>query len=68
MGVTDFCLGIRTAKYTISNIDARITDYENKIHQLKTAFLEGVAVQTEITVVRMMNVVGAAGRSVDFRV
>ncbi|KAN0076754.1 hypothetical protein V8E55_010609 [Tylopilus felleus] len=56
---------IRTAKYTISNIDARITDYENKIHQLKTAFLEGVAVQTEITVVRMMNVVGAAAESID---
>ncbi|KAF8549975.1 WD40 repeat-like protein, partial [Imleria badia] len=58
---------IRTAKYTISDIDSRITDYENKLQELKTAFLEGVAVQTGITVVRMMNVVNHidAAESID---
>ena len=50
-------------KYTISNIDARITDYETKLQELKTAFLEGVAVHTNITVVRMTNVVGDIGTS-----
>ena len=49
--------GIRTAKYTISDPDARITDYENKLRELETTFLEGVVVQTGITVVCMMNVV-----------
>lgn len=34
-----------------------ITDYENKLRELKGAFLEGVAVQTAITVTRMMGVV-----------
>jgi len=46
----------------LSDIDARITDYENKLRELKTAFLEGVAVQTEITVVRIMNMVEHIGR------
>ncbi|KAG6374093.1 hypothetical protein JVT61DRAFT_4736 [Boletus reticuloceps] len=50
-------LGVRTAKYTISNVNLRITDYETKLRELKTAFLEGVTVQAGITVVRMMNVV-----------
>ena len=68
LATTDFRPGIRTARYTISDIDARITDYENKFRELKTAFLEGVAVQTEITVVRMLNVVEATGRSADLRV
>ena len=58
----DLFLGIRTARYLISNIDTTIMNYENKLRELKTAFLEGVAVQTEITVVRMMNVVQHAGR------
>ena len=50
-------------KYTISSIDARITDYENKLQELKTAFLAGVAVHTNITVVRIMNVVDHIGSS-----
>ncbi|KAF8124297.1 hypothetical protein EV363DRAFT_1540661 [Boletus edulis] len=48
---------IHTAKYKMSNIDARITDYEIKLQEFKTALLEGVSVQTEITVIHMMNVV-----------
>ena len=58
----DSSLGIRTAEYLISDIDTTIANYENKLREIKTAFLEGVAVQTEITVVRMMNVVQHAGR------
>ena len=61
--ITDLCLGIRTAKYTISDIDTRITDYESKFRELKTAFVEGVAVQTGVTVMRMMNVVNHTGMS-----
>ena len=60
-------LGIRTAKYTISDIDAKITDYEKKLLDLKKAFLEGVTVHTGIIVIRMMNVVEGIGRS-DFTI
>ena len=67
MAIADSRLGIRTAKYTISDVNGRITDYDNKLREFKTAFLEGVAVQTEITVVRMMNVVEAMGESNDSR-
>ena len=67
MTKVDLCLGIRTAKYTISDIDARITDYENKFQELKTAFLEGVTVRTGFTVVRMMNVMKHTGRSIVLR-
>ena len=55
-------LGLRAAKHTISDVDARIASYENKLQELKTALLEQVTlqagvtvVQTEATVVRMMN-------------
>ena len=43
-------------------MDAKITDYEKKLQDLKKAFLEGVIVHTGITVVRMMNVVERIGR------
>ncbi|KAG6373795.1 hypothetical protein JVT61DRAFT_5940 [Boletus reticuloceps] len=56
---------IRMAKYTISDIDGRIKEYEEKFRELKAALLEGVAVQTEITVIRMMNVVKDAEKSID---
>ena len=49
------------AKYTISDIDARITGYENRLWELKAAFLGQVTLQTGVTVVRMMNTVEHAG-------
>lgn len=55
-------LGIRTAKYTVSDINARITDYENKLRELKSAFSKQVTLQTGVTVFRMMNVVEHIGR------
>ena len=55
-------LGIRVAKYTIYDIDARIASYENKLRELKTAFLEQVTLQTGITVVRMMNALEQTGK------
>ena len=54
-------VGIRTAKYTVSAIDARITGYENTLRTLKTAFVEQVTLQTGVTVVRMMNTVEHTG-------
>ncbi|KAG6374160.1 hypothetical protein JVT61DRAFT_4810 [Boletus reticuloceps] len=63
---TDFCmLGIWMAKYKMSNIDARITDYETKLQELKTSLLEGVLVQTEITVIRMVNVIEHVVEAID---
>ena len=37
-------------------------DYENKLRELKMAFLEGVTLQSGVTVFRMMNVVQNIGR------
>ncbi|KAH7889268.1 hypothetical protein F5I97DRAFT_1993105 [Phlebopus sp. FC_14] len=53
---------IRTAKYTLSDIDTKITDYEN-FKELKDAFHQDVAVQTGVTVFRMMNHVKDTGAS-----
>ena len=49
------------AKYTISDIDTRIASYENKLQELKTAFLEQVTLQAGVTVVRMMNALEQSG-------
>ena len=56
------------AKYTTSDIDARIASYENKLQELKTSFLEQVTLQTgvtvlqtEVMVVRMMNALEQSG-------
>ena len=54
------------ADYTFSDINTKITGYEDKLLELKTAFLEGVALQTEVTVVRMMNAVEDVGRPVPY--
>jgi hypothetical protein len=58
------CAGIRTARYTVSDIDSKINDYEKTFQELKAGFMEGVTVQTGVTMVRMMNVIEPAGRSV----
>ena len=39
-----------------------ITGYENKLRELKTAFLDQVTLETGVTVIRMMNVVEHTGR------
>jgi hypothetical protein len=59
------CAGIRTAKYTLSDIDSKIDNYEKKFQELKAGFLEGVTVQTGVTMVRMMNIIEPAGMSVE---
>ncbi|KIJ58688.1 hypothetical protein HYDPIDRAFT_33932 [Hydnomerulius pinastri MD-312] len=55
----------RTMKYTFSDIDARITEYENKLLELKNAFLQGVAVHTAVTVFRIMNWVQDISMAID---
>ncbi|KAG9308623.1 hypothetical protein JVU11DRAFT_11731 [Chiua virens] len=47
----------RLAKYTLSDINSKITDYQRRLQELRDAFLRGVGLQTGITVVRMMNVI-----------
>ncbi|KAH0826236.1 hypothetical protein J3R83DRAFT_5695 [Lanmaoa asiatica] len=47
------------------NFWIQITDYENKLQELKTKFLEGVALQSGVTVFRMMNVVQNIAESID---
>ncbi|KAG9311660.1 hypothetical protein JVU11DRAFT_7895 [Chiua virens] len=63
---------IRTVKYTFSDINTKIVDYDDKLRDLKTKFLEKVTLQTgitgvrtEITVVRMMSVVEHIQEAID---
>lgn len=56
---------IRTARYTLSDIDSKINDYEKNFQELKAGFVEGVTVQTGVTMVRMMNVIEPASRSIE---
>jgi hypothetical protein len=51
----------------LTGIDERIADYENKLRELKTAFLEGVTLRSGVTVFRMMNPVQNIGRFHLFR-
>ncbi|KAG6377914.1 WD40-repeat-containing domain protein [Boletus reticuloceps] len=55
----------RTAKYTFSDVDSKVTDYENKLRDLKAAFLDGITLQSGVTVFRMMNVVQTITKSMD---
>ena len=47
----------------IADVDATILGYEKNIQDLRKKLLEGVAVQTGLTVVRIMNIVDHIGRS-----
>ncbi|KAG9310836.1 hypothetical protein JVU11DRAFT_8689 [Chiua virens] len=58
---------LRTAQYTFSDIDTKITDYGNKLRDLKAAFLEGVNMQTGVIVFRMMNVMEFITESMDLK-
>ena len=42
--------------------DPKITAYEDKLRELKTAFLQDATLQTEITVFRMVDIVQTTGR------
>ncbi|KIJ60985.1 hypothetical protein HYDPIDRAFT_31686 [Hydnomerulius pinastri MD-312] len=55
----------RTMRYAFSDIDARITEYENKLVELKNAFLQGVAVHSAVTVFRIMNQVQDITTAID---
>ncbi|KAG9312565.1 WD40-repeat-containing domain protein [Chiua virens] len=56
---------IRMAKYTISDIDTKITSYESRLRELRAAFLEGVILQNGVTVVRMLNVLEDTAEAID---
>ncbi|KIJ58845.1 hypothetical protein HYDPIDRAFT_33757 [Hydnomerulius pinastri MD-312] len=55
----------RTMRYAFSDIDARITEYEKKLLELKNAFLQGVAVHSAVTVFRIMNQVQDITTAID---
>ena len=54
------------ANYPLPDINANITGYEDKFLELKTAFLDGVSLQTEVTVVRMTSAVVDIGGPVPY--
>jgi hypothetical protein len=47
----------------MSDVDSKITQYENKFKELKAAFQDRAILQTEITVSRMMGNLESLGES-----
>ncbi|KAG9312695.1 hypothetical protein JVU11DRAFT_7113 [Chiua virens] len=51
----------RMVKYTLSDLDERITNYQSKLRECGDAFIRGVALQTGIIVDRMQDVIEDTG-------
>lgn len=49
-------------RYALVDIDEKITDYEMKLRELKTAFLDGITLDSGVTVFRTIGVVQNIGR------
>jgi hypothetical protein len=54
-------LGVRAVKHLVSGADARITDYQVKFDELLTEFHHEAIRNTEITVLRILDVVEGIG-------
>jgi hypothetical protein len=52
----DFCPGERTGKNLVSDVDSKVKQYEAKFRELKSALQASGVVHTEITVLRILDV------------
>jgi uncharacterized protein YllA (UPF0747 family) len=57
-------LGKRVLEHVLSDTDNKIKQYEDKFEALKSAFQERAILQTEITVLRILNIVGGQGQRI----
>jgi hypothetical protein len=55
-------LGIRVLEHILSDADNKIKQYEDKFKELKSAFQERAVLQTEITVLRILDIVDGQGQ------
>ena len=58
MAADDFCSGKRTAKNLMSDVDGKVKQYKETFHQLRLGLEEHAVIHTEITVLRVLDVVG----------
>ena len=58
-------IAIPTATHAISDVGARFIEYESKIQELKSAFVESAALRVDVTVFRMMNAIPDNGMCPD---
>jgi hypothetical protein len=54
--------GLRTAKNLVSDVDSKIKEYEEKFNKLRLLFQERGVLQTNITVLRILDAVKDLGR------
>jgi hypothetical protein len=52
----DFCPGARTLKHLVSDVDGKVIQYEAKFSELKSALQASGVIHTEITVLRILDV------------
>ena len=55
--------GIRLGKNILGGVDVKITGFEKSFQTLRTNFSEGVTLNTELFVLRMISDIGALGKS-----
>ena len=54
----DFCSGKRTAKNLMSDVDIKVKQYKETFNQLRLGLQGHAVIHTEITVLRVLDVVG----------
>ena len=52
----NFCPGERTLNHLVSDVDSKVKQYEAKFSELKSALQASGVIHTEITVLRILNV------------
>ena len=59
-----YFLGKRVLEHILSDTDNKIKQYEDKFEALKSAFQARAILQTEITVLRILDIVGGQGQHI----
>jgi hypothetical protein len=63
--LTDVCSGKRTVKNGRSDVDGKVTEYEESFKTLKLQLQQHATIHTEITVLRVLGVVEEIGEFSD---
>jgi hypothetical protein len=65
IAVDDLHSGKRTAKNLVSDVDSKVKQYEESFNKLKLELQQHAVIYTEITVLRVLTVVGEIGEFSD---
>jgi hypothetical protein len=65
LALIDICSGVRTAKNLASDVDSKVKQYQDAFNKLKSELQQKATIHTEITVLRVLDVVGDLSESSD---